>query len=451
MTPQQISSGAAADTEGSHPTKSGSLSLATPAGEPRMQNHAKRPTITYVVTHFPAVSHTFIADEIDALGAVGINVDVVSINTVDEADREGDRHGRHRATFYLKAMSRWRAAADVARTLLCHPSIATIPFRSGPPGARRRLWRCFHVAEGIIVFRAMRRSGSRHVHAHFGQTPATIAWYACEVARHHRHGSDYSWSVTIHGWHEFVEEREAELREKIAAAAFVACISDFTHAQLMRIGRPVDWAKIHVVRCGVDLERFKPRVRAPANQPPRIVIVARISAEKGHAILIEALALLRDRGIVVHVDAVGPEVDSYGDLLRKRAADAKVDDAITWHGSLPPDGVAAALAEADVFCLPTFAEGLPVVIMEAMARCVPVVTTYISGIPELAVDGETALVIPAARPDLLADALEQMVHDKELQARLVVNAQAAVAERHDVHHNAKQLAELFRAHSGGAQ
>lgn len=415
-----------------------------------MQYHATRPPITYVATHFPAVSHTFIADEIDALEALGVEVEVVSMNTVHDADRAGDRKGRHRTTTYLKALPKWRVAATVLATVARHPSIATIPFRSGPPGMRRRLWRCFHLVEGVLVFSAMRRSGSRHVHAHFGQTPASIAWYAVEVARRHRHGADYSWSVTIHGWHEFVEEREAELREKLAAAAFVVCISDFTRSQLLRIADPADWSKVHVVRCGVDLARFTPRVEVPRHQPPRIAMVARVSAEKGHAILIDALALLRDRGTPMLLDAVGPEVDGHGDLLRRRAADAGVAGAITWHGSLPPDGVAAALAGDDVFCLPTFAEGLPVVIMEAMARGVPVVTTYIGGIPELAVHGETALVVPAARADLLADALAQIMGDAELQSRLVANAKVAVAERHDVHRNAQQLADLFRAHGGGA-
>ncbi len=407
-----------------------------------MNQPRTRPPITYLVTHFPAVSHTFIADEISCLERLGVTIDVISINTVRDVDLAAAPTEPHRPVKYLKSMPKWRVLAAVAATVVRHPSVLVVPF-NGAAGARARLWRYFHMAEAILVFRAMRRRGSRHLHAHFGQTPATIAWYAAEVARRHRHGADYRWSVTIHGWHEFVGEREAMLREKVASAHFVACISDFTRSQLYRIADPVHWSKIHVVRCGVDLRRFSLRTEGSRRQQPRVAIVARVSAEKGHAILIDALALLRDRGIMVGVDAIGPEVDGFGDFLRKRAADAGVAEAITWHGSLPPTEVASALADADVFCLPTFAEGLPVVIMEAMARGVPVVTTYISGIPELAIDGQTALVVPAARADLLADALAKVITDEELRHRLVVGAAGAVRERHDIERNGRQLAELF--------
>lgn len=408
-----------------------------------MQHPHTRQPITYVATHFPAVSHTFIADEIDALEREGADVRVISINTVSDADRQADTKGRHERTIYLKDIARWRALLAVAATVLRHPSVLTVPLRSGPPGLRPRLWRCFHLAEGILVFRAMRRSGSTHVHAHFGQTPASIAWYAVEVARRHRGGAQYRWSTTIHGWHEFVDEHAAQLRQKVGSATFVACISDFTRSQLMRISDPSDWPKLHVVRCGIDLSRFTLRTHEPANTPPRIALVARVSAEKGHAVLIDAIALLRERGITVAVDAIGPEPDGHGAVLRRRADAAGVAEAITWHGPQPPTRVAELLAAADVFCLPTFAEGLPVVIMEAMARGVPVVTTYISGIPELAIDGETALVMPAARPDLLADALERLLADDALRAQLVAGAAAAVAARHDIRSNAPTLLALF--------
>jgi glycosyltransferase involved in cell wall biosynthesis len=249
--------------------------------------------------------------------------------------------------------------------------------------------------------------------------------------------------MTIHGWHEFVGEREARLREKIAAAAFVVCVSDYTRAQLYRIADASDRAKIHVVRCGIDLTRFSARDGEPSNTPPRVAIVARLSPEKGHLVLVDAVATLRAQGREVLVDVIGPEVDEYGDVVRRAAEAAGIADAFVWHGALPPHDVATVLAQADVFCLPTFAEGLPVVIMEAMARGVPVVTTYIAGIPELAVDHATALVVPAARADLLAAAMTEALTDGALRGRLATAATAAVREQHDITKNAKGLAELF--------
>jgi len=402
-----------------------------------------RQPITYLATHFPAVSHTFIADEVAALARLGVEVVPISLNSVGEADMAAD-------TTYVKTLPKWRVLAAVATTIARHPSVITIPFRAGggaggggSGGPRAMLWRYFQLAEAILVYRVMCRAGSRHLHAHFGQAPATVAWYATEVAHRHRAGRANTWSVTVHGWHEFVGEREARLREKVAAANFVVCVSDYTRGQLYRLAATSDRTKIHVVRCGVDLTRFVPRTDAPSNNPPRVAIVARVSPEKGHLVLVDAIAVLRARGFELAVDVVGPEVDRHGDDVRSHAQAAGVADAFTWHGSLSPDAVADVLARADTFCLPTFAEGLPVVIMEAMARAVPVVTTYISGIPELAVDHATALVVPAARADLLADALAEMLTDEALRQRLVAAALAAVRERHDIEQNVEVLAQLF--------
>ena len=399
--------------------------------------------ITYLATHFPAVSHTFIADEVAALEHLGLGVVTVSINSVSDNDIASSSQQWQRTTTYLKALPKWRVAATVAATAIRHPSVLLLPLRTGSGGLRAAVWRYFQLAEAIMTYRVMRRAGSSHLHAHFGQAPATIAWYATEVAHRHRNGRDNTWSMTIHGWHEFAGEREARLREKIAAAEFVVCVSDYTRAQLYRIADASDRAKIHVVRCGVDLTRFSARGAEPSNTPPRVAIVARVSPEKGHLVLVDAVATLRAEGREVAVDVVGPEIDEYGDVVRHAAETTGVADAFIWHGALPPNDVAAVLVQADVFCLPTFAEGLPVVIMEAMACGVPVVTTYIAGIPELAVDGATALVVPAARADLLADALTEILTDNGLRNRLVVAATTAVHQHHDITKSAKVLAQLF--------
>jgi len=411
--------------------------------------------ITYLVTHFPAVSHTFIADEIDALEQQGVDVVIVSINPVGKSDIAADSKQRHLSTTYLKSLSKGRVLATITATALRHPSVLTIPLRkgTGAGGARAALWRYLQLAEAIMTYRTMRRADSHHLHAHFGQVPAMVAWYTTEVAHRHRAGRTNTWSMTIHGWHEFVDEREARLREKIAAATFVVCVSDFTCAQLYRIAAMGDRDKIHVVRCGVDLTRFSMRDSEPSNTTPRIAVVARVSPEKGHSVLVDAVAILRSRGTEVTVDVVGPEfedpqvkgyaVDGYGASVRRQAEAAGVADAFVWHGALAPPRVATVLAEANVFCLPTFAEGLPVVIMEAMARGLPVVTTYIAGIPELAIDHATALVVPAARADLLANALTEVLNDDDLRRRLVAAASSSVRQHHDVAQNTKALAQLF--------
>lgn len=397
--------------------------------------------ITYLATHYPAVSHTFIADEIAALRRAGIEVLTISINPVGDSDITINGAQGHLPTTYLKTLPKWRVLATVATTTARHPSVLGIPLRHRRGGLRAVLRRYLQLAEAVMVYRVMRKAGSHHVHAHFGQSPASVAWYTTEVAHRHHAGRANTWSVTIHGWHEFVGEREAMLREKVAAADFVICVSDYTRAQLFRVADPADRAKIHVVRCGIDLARFPLRTKEPSNSPPRVAIVARVSPEKGHLELVDTVALLRARGLRVVVDVVGPEIDGFGEVLRRFAEDAGVSDAIVWHGPLSPEGVTATLAAADLFCLPTYAEGLPVVIMEAMACGVPVVTTYISGIPELAIDHINALVVPAARPDLLANAVTELLNDNALRRRLVDAASIAVREHHDIERNVKVLAQ----------
>jgi colanic acid/amylovoran biosynthesis glycosyltransferase len=420
---------------------------ARPPGTQGSVPPAPSPPVTYLTTHFPYISHTFIASEIEALERRGVPVVTVSINsprehdTLDEANRQWARR-----THYLKATAKLTVMRLVLATVLRRPSVLAIPLRLGGFDLKAYLWGYFQLVEAILLHRVMRVHGSRHVHAHHGQAPATIAWFATDVGnRLDQHGPSYTWSVTIHGWHELMDQQAARLREKMAAASFVVCISDFTRSQLLRITDPAEWDKVHVVRCGVDLDRLTQRPPAPVGDPARVAIVARVSPEKGHLVLLQALRFLLDRGVSVHVDVVGPGERGFEDDVRATVERLGLTRHVTMHGAADPERIANLLEESDVFCLPSFAEGLPVSIMEAMARGVPVVTTYISGIPELAIDGETALVVPAARPDLLADAIEAVLRDDDLRQHLVKQALARVTERHDIAVVSEALAGLLES------
>ncbi len=409
------------------------------------QRLGERP-IAYLLTDFPFVSHTFIHDEIANLIENGVAVAPIAINTVIDQERMDDNSKAWVAkTTYLKSVSKARAVRLFCAFVRKNPSILTIPFGIGGFDARAYLWRCFYLVEAVLVVDAMQRSGARHVHAHFGGVPSTIAWFAARVGNCVDPETPWTWSVTIHGWHEFANESEALLRQKIAAANFVVCISEFTRSQLYRLSAPQDWSKMSVVRCGVDFERFRRRDVLADHDVPRIAIVARVSPEKGHLILVEALPMLVSTIGTVAVDVIGPDANGFTDVVRNRAEALGVSDLITFHGSAVPERIAEVLADVDVFCLPTFAEGLPVVIMEAMAIGVPVVTTYIAGIPELAVDAETAAVVPAGDVTLLVGALVRVLTDDVFRQRITDRADEKVRERHDIRKNVLQLAELFGA------
>jgi glycosyltransferase involved in cell wall biosynthesis len=402
--------------------------------------------LAYVLTNYPQLFATFIADEIQALEARGFLVHPIAMNSPTSSDLSGahERAERDR-TFYLKARGPWSVLLALSRALLASPLGLARTMWSGVRTAefdlKAALWRVFHTIEAILVWDHCRSVGVRHVHAHFGLTPSTIAWLACTFGN--LAGGRWTWSFTIHGYQDFVNEREAALAVKAESARHIVCVSAFTRSQIMRISDPLHWEKFHVVRCGIDLDRF---TYAPSDQisgVPKIVVVGRLSAEKGHGVLLEALSLLRRDGTDAMVEFAGD--GGYRSDLEAQAVRLGVADRVRFLGGLHPSEIPEHLRRADIFCLPSFSEGLPVSIMEAMAVGIPVVTTYIGGIPELAVNGETALVVPAGSPEHLAAALARLLQDDDLRQRMVREARRRVEALHSLPKNARMLEALFVA------
>jgi glycosyltransferase involved in cell wall biosynthesis len=408
--------------------------------------------IAYLSTDYPAISHTFIQREIHALEARGVEVVPITLNRAPESQllTELDRADAAR-TFVVKRADAG-VAATLASTTLRHP-IATLrgirrAFRGTNGDPTRITKQLLQFLEAVVVWRRCRAERCDGLHAHFGQVPATVAWYTAEFAndvRRHR-GRPFTWSVTVHGWHEFVTEDTSRLRDKLAAADGVVCISHYTRSQLMRIGPVEAWDKIDIVRCGLALEDFPFRGPRPVGERPTVVITARLSPEKGHLVLLRAIARLRAEGLDVGVRCIGS--GPFAADLDAAAAVHGVADLVEFTGPMAPSAVAAALRDADAFCLPSFAEGLPVSIMEAMAVGVPVVTTYISGIPELVVDGRTGWIVPAGDEITLATAVRDALTSAE-RDRIVLAARDAVEAAHDIRRNVVDLhAALTRAHHG---
>jgi glycosyltransferase involved in cell wall biosynthesis len=397
------------------------------------------------MTHHPRVAMTFIAREITELERLDISVVPVSMNACSEADvaMPGGREERDR-TFYIKQAGALRALVVVLALMAKRPlgfaRVAARAARSGGTDPQTVIWRLFHLVEGALVADHCRTRGIRHLHAHFGQTPASIAWFATECGNLVERGQ-WTWSFTIHGFQDFVDEHEARLDLKAVSASFVICVSDFTRSQLMRITSPSQWGKFHIVRCGLDLAAIPYRSVDPGNRPPRIVMVARISPEKGHLVLLDAVRRLDERGVSLTVELIGG--GEFTDELRAEAAGTGVAHLIRFLGELEPAAVVERLAAADIFCLPSFAEGLPVSMMEAMAVGVPVVSTYIGGIPELALAEITALTVPAGNSGALAGALQRLIEDEELRARLATAARQEIEFHYSAGDNVARLAELF--------
>jgi colanic acid/amylovoran biosynthesis glycosyltransferase len=402
--------------------------------------------VVYFLTHHPRTALTFISLEVAEIERLGGRVTPIAINPPDDGDlRSPEARRAHESTLYLKQQGAVALARSFMRMVVRHPvemgrlvKLAVASSRLDLPLAARRL---VHLAYACRSWEAVADRNIRHFHAHFGQTPATLAWFTARVGSF-AGPEPCTWSFTIHGFQDFADERVTRLDLKVRDASFVVCISDFTRAQLFRATDPADWHRFHVVRCGIDLDRFDFRPQREHTGPLTVITVARLSAEKGHVVLLDALSDLRARGIEVELRIVGdgPMASMICDTVERLG----LSDHVTLLGELLPEEVSDELRRADVFCLPSFSEGIPVSIMEAMAVGVPVVTTFVGGIPELAVDQETALVVPAGSQTALADAIAALVDDPVLRERLVSAARRAVEERHDAASNVVTLHQQFR-------
>ncbi|MGV8909968.1 MAG: glycosyltransferase [Propionicimonas sp.] len=385
--------------------------------------------VAYLVSQYPLISHTFIEREIEGLRALGVPVHTFSIRAPGALLSDAMRAEAGRTTVLQESLPGIAKAG--LRELVAHPraflASAGRALGTGEARARSRVWQLFYAAEAMRLLDELNALGVRHIHAHFANNGADVARAAITHARRVDPEGGWRWSFTMHGPTEFEAVERFDLAAKVADADAVACISDFTRSQLMRLSAPSEWPKLEVVHMSVDTDRFIPPAEPRRTDGPlRILDVGRLVPEKGAPVLLDAVDLLTQRGVAVELRLVGG-----GDLdaeLTRIIDERGLSDRVTLVGSIGQDDIVAQYHWADVFCLPSFQEGLPVVLMEAMATELPVVTSTINGIPELVKDGSNGYLLPPGRADLLADALARLAADPGLRTQFGVQARADVIE-----------------------
>ena len=291
-----------------------------------------------------------------------------------------------------------------------------------------------YALEALVVADWMKGDGVQHVHAHFGTNSATVAMLAAQVA-----GGTFSF--TVHGPEEFDKPALIHLPEKIERASFVAAISSYGISQLRRLSESNMWDKLKIVRCGVEPDFFA--IEPSANRRPRhFVAIGRLAPQKGLMTLIEGAARLKAAGQSFTIRLIGD-----GPLRKEiEAAIASngLDDFIELTGPATPDEVKTALSQSSVFVLPSYAEGLPVVIMEAFAQETPVITTYVAGIPELVEHGVNGWLTPASDADALAAAMAAALDTPTERLREMGQlGRERVAEQHAIDVEAAKLKTSF--------
>ncbi len=394
----------------------------------------------YLVSRYPAISHTFILREVLALRRLGIEIKTASINPPDRSAEQMTEEERAEAdaTLYIKSLSKQSIAAAHLRSLLVSPvrylSGLIYALKLGGGSPRSIAYHFFYFIEAVVLGDWMRREHLEHVHVHFATPAATVAMIA-------KQSFPVEFSMTVHGPDEFYEVERYHLAEKIRQARFICTIGQYCRSQLMKLSDCEQWDKFEVSPLGVDPGVFTPAVGRHGNGY-RILCVGRLVSAKGQAVLLKALAQMQRMGHEAWLTLVGDGPDRVA--LERLAKQLGIAHRVVFTGAVNQDQIRDLYREADVFVLPSFAEGIPVVLMEAMAMEIPCISTAITGIPELITTGAEGILVPPSDSERLASAIIRMKDSPQFARRLARRARHKVIDCYNLEENTALLARILR-------
>jgi colanic acid/amylovoran biosynthesis glycosyltransferase len=399
----------------------------------------RKPSVVYCLTRFPKLSETFVAREIGALRARGVDVRVRAFVREDDALVQPEAADLLDLASYGTAGIRAGASAQLywlMRSTRAYVRLWTTVVWACRRSPRFLVRSMVAVLVGAAWARELHAEQPDYVHAHFATHAATAAWVVGELA-------GIPFGFTAHAHDLFVDR--SLLREKADAAALIVTISEFNRRFMTKsLGIAVD--RIDIVRCGVDSSVFASIPRAE-NASYSVVCVATLEPKKGQSHLIEAARLLRDAGFDLRITLIGDGPDRK--RLTEQIAANSLAPVVRLAGAADRSGVAAALAAADAFVLPSVIdergrmEGIPVALMEAMAAGVPVVASSLSGVPELVVSEATGILVPPGDAGALALAIRRLHDDRTLAATCSAGGRARILDEFDLGANADRLLGLI--------
>jgi colanic acid/amylovoran biosynthesis glycosyltransferase len=399
------------------------------------------PKIAYLISRYPAISHTFILREIVGLRARGFKIKTASVNPPDRpaAEMPKDEAEEYAGTYYLKQHG-IRGALIAHLSGLRHPRAYWKGFSAalcfGRSDFKQITYGLFYFTEALMLHRWMRAHGIQHLHVHFASAAANIGLLL-------RQFSNIHWTLTVHGPDEFYDAKGQHLAEKMAWADGVICISHFAKSQLMQLSAPEHWHKYEVARLGVESQVYAASTsRRDLNAPFTLLCVGRLTPAKGQRLLLNLAQRLKQEARPFKLVLVGTGPDEAG--LKATTQQHQLENHVLFTGAQTPDQVRDWYQQADAFVLPSFSEGIPVVLMEAMAAGLPCITTRITGIPELIENGVDGLLVAPADEDGLYSATHILMDDRELGQQLGQMAQTKVKTQYNLTTNLDRLAKLFR-------
>lgn len=406
--------------------------------------------VGYFTMEYPRATDTFIRREVEGVRATGIEVSTFAVRRPADDEVVSDEQRRVRdETTYVFPPSVGKMLGAQLRLLRSSPKrwldAARLARSTARAGLRGHLYQLFYFLEAGVVADELIDRDIDHLHAHFGDVATSVAMLAGSL-------SGRPFSFTLHGPGVFFDANVWELGTKVEQAGFVSCISWFARSQAQLLSSEEAADKLHIVHCGVDPSQYSSTRSTPNEsgsagdgasdgEALELAFVARLDHVKGLTILIDAVAATREAGRDVRLTVAGdgPKRAHF----ERHAKRTGVADAVTFTGYLGQDGVADVLAGADVFVLPSFAEGVPVSLMEACASGLPVIATQVGGVSELVLDGETGFIVPPGDVAALSDRIAELASDPALRSRLGAAGRERVVEHFDSTVEASRLATLF--------
>lgn len=395
----------------------------------------------YLVGQFPAINHGYLLAEITYLRRFGIEVLVASVSPPDRPFEQLTPAEREEAaqTYYVKSVPVARAALAHLGEFLLHPLrylrglIFALRLTRGDP--QRMFFHLAYFAEAVLVGRRMRDNAVSHLLANFSATVALITSHIFPVTM----------SFTVHGFGELYDPVGTSLAERISGAQFVRSVSRYGRGQLMLSCVRDQWSKLLYFPLGIDATDVPGPLRAMSS-PPRLLCVGRLAPEKGQALLLEAIVALHRDGCPVQLRFAGDGPDRQ--WLEHRAAELGISSSVDFVGWVDPHRIRDLYGETDLFVLPSLAEGIPIVLMEAMAMQLPCVAPRIAGIPELIEDGVDGLLFALADVNDLTKKIRTLLSSPELCAKIGAKARARVVRDYDIALNTQRFAAALAERVG---
>jgi glycosyltransferase involved in cell wall biosynthesis len=400
--------------------------------------------IAYLTSAFARPSDSFIRNEVNELRRLGAVVDTYSIRrTALEPDADADAVAHQKTTDFILEGGFAKVLLAATRMKLTHPiryvRAARLAWRTAAPGIRGLLLQIAYLMEACYLAARLIDRKTQILHNHIGENSASVAMLASEM-------SGVPFSLTIHGPYIFFAPQKWALGEKLSRAAFTACISHFCHGQCQIFAPESAWQRLHVVRCSVQplfIEEPPPRQPSPH---PHFVCVGRLCVEKGQRLLIDAAKQLIASVPAAKISLIGDGHDRQS--LEQSIRNAGLQNQITILGWQSSHAIRETLLTATALVIPSMAEGLPIVAMEALATRCPVIATNIAAMSELIEPGKNGWLIPSGFIDALAAALQEAAKCDDDQLReMGNNGRQRVLELHCPSRQTKQLMSLLQTYS----